>query len=105
MILTTTDHIEGRKIKEYIGLVFGEQVNGIDFVKDIGAGFRNFVGGRSKGYEDEVILTRQECLREMEERASKLGADAIVGIKVEFEALGAGNMIFLNISGTAVKLD
>ncbi|CDZ75161.1 Hypothetical protein ING2D1G_1021 [Peptoniphilus sp. ING2-D1G] len=104
MILTTTCKIENREISEYLGLVFGESVNGINFIKDMGAGFRNFVGGRSKGYEEEVIEARNDCINEMVSRAQRMGADAIVGIVFDFEALGQGNMILLNVSGTAVKL-
>ncbi len=105
MILTTTCKIENREISQYLGLVFGESVNGINVIKDIGAGFRNFVGGRSKGYEDEMLEARNDCINEMVERAQRMGADAIVGIAFDFQGLGqAGSMILLNVSGTAVKL-
>jgi len=103
MILTTTNTVQGREISEYIGLVFGEQVNGINFVKDIGAGFRNIVGGRSSGYEDEVIDMRDDCIKEITKRANEMGADGIVGLRFDYEVLGQGNMIMLSISGTAVK--
>lgn len=104
MILSTTNNIEGQEISEYLGLVFGETVNGINMVKDIGAGFRNIVGGRSQGYEDEVVKTRKYCLKELEVRAEAIGADAVVGIKFDFETLASGGMFLLNVSGTAVKL-
>ncbi|RVU54291.1 YbjQ family protein [Anaerosphaera multitolerans] len=105
MILTTTNNIEGREVTKYLGLVFGEQVNGINFVKDIGAGLRNIVGGRSAGYEDEVIAMRDDCLDEIVMRAEKMGADAIIGISFDYEVLGQGNMLMLSVSGTAVKLN
>ncbi|MGO1581386.1 MAG: YbjQ family protein [Peptoniphilaceae bacterium] len=105
MILSTTNSIEGKEVSEYLGLVFGESVNGINFIKDFGAGIRNFVGGRSSGYEEEMITMRRECLNELKNRAQKLGADAVVGLKFDFQGLGqAGNMILLNVVGTAVKL-
>lgn len=104
MILSTTDKIEGKEIKEYLGLVYGETVNGINFVKDLGAGIRNIVGGRSSGYEDELVKAREYCIKEMTERAVRLGADAIVGINFNVEAFGQGNMMLINAVGTAVKL-
>ncbi|MDO5725215.1 MAG: heavy metal-binding domain-containing protein [Tissierellia bacterium] len=105
MIITTTPNIEGKEIAEYKGMVFGEIVQGVDFIKDIGASFRNFFGGRSKGYEQELIMGRAEALAEMSERARDLGADAIVGCKMDYEALGEnGMMLMITVSGTAVKL-
>lgn len=103
MILTTTEKVEGKEISEYLGLVFGETVNGINFVKDFGAGLRNFVGGRSKGYEEEMINSRNDCMNEMIRRAKEIQADGIVGIKFDFESMGQGNMILVNVTGTAVK--
>lgn len=105
MIITTTSTVEGKRISEYLGLVYGEQVNGIDFLRDIGASIRNVFGGRSSGYEEEIIQTRKECMEEMEKRARELGADAVVGVKFEYEFLGAeSNMVFLHVAGTAVRL-
>lgn len=103
MILTTTEKVEDKEISEYLGLVFGETVNGINFVKDFGAGLRNFVGGRSKGYEEEMISSRNDCMNEMIRRAKEIQADGIVGIKFDFESMGQGNMILVNVTGTAVK--
>lgn len=104
MIVTTTNSIEGREIKEYIDIVFGEVVEGMDVIKDFGAGIRNLVGGRSKGYEDSLIESRRSAINELKERASGLGADAVVGCKFDYEYLGTGGMIMVTISGTAVKL-
>ncbi|WP_138159372.1 YbjQ family protein [Peptoniphilus catoniae] len=104
MILATTNVIEGREVSEYLGLVFGEAVNGINIIKDIGAGFRNIVGGRSSGYENEMIESRNDCINEMITRAKNMGADAVIGIHFDFQSLGQGNMLLLNVSGTAVKL-
>lgn len=105
MILTTTNSVEGRAIAEYKGIVFGEVISGINFLKDIGASFRNFFGGRSQGYEEELLAARAQSLQEMEDRALAMGCDAVVGVKMDYEVLGADNgMIMVTCSGTAVKL-
>lgn len=105
MIITTTSSVEGKTITSYEGIVFGEVISGINFLKDIGAGMRNFFGGRSQGYEDEILVAREQALQEMEQRAFELGADAVVGVKMDYETLGADNgMIMVTCSGTAVKL-
>ena len=106
MIITTTPTIEGRKIIEYKGIVFGEVVNGVDFVKDFAAGLTNFFGGRSGSYEGELIDARQNALREMEDRAHAMGANAVVGIDIDYEVLGqANNMLMVTASGTAVVVE
>ena len=105
MILTTTPSIEGRTISEYRGVVFGEVVAGVNFLRDFAASIRNFVGGRSGSYEDELIRARTQAMNEMSERASPLGADAVVGIDIDYEVLGeGGGMLMVTASGTAVKL-
>lgn len=105
MILTTTQNIEGRVIAEYKGIIFGEVITGVNFLKDFGAGIRNIIGGRSNSYENELITARQQALGELSERASKLGADAVVGIDIDYEVLGANNgMLMVTASGTAVRL-
>lgn len=106
MILTTTPSVEGRKITDYKGVVFGEVIAGVNFLKDFAASIRNIVGGRSGSYEDELIRAREQAMREMSDRARQLGADAIVGIDIDYEVLGEANgMIMVTASGTAVKLD
>ena len=106
MIVTTTPNVEGRTIREYRGIVFGEVVAGVNFLRDIGAALRNVFGGRSKGYEEELTRARTESLAEMGQRAAALGADAVVGVKMDYEVLGTGNDMFMvTCSGTAVKLD
>lgn len=105
MIITTTQSIEGREISEYMGIVFGEVVSGVNFLRDLGAGLRDFFGGRSSGYENELMRAREEALEEIEERARRLGADAVVGCKMDYEVLGQnGSMLMVTVSGTAVKL-
>lgn len=105
MILTTTPTIEGRTIVEYKGVVFGEVIAGVDFLRDIAASIRNFVGGRSGSYEEELINAREQAMNEMSQRAQAMGADAVVGIDIDYEVLGSNNgMLMVTASGTAVKL-
>ncbi|MDR0978546.1 MAG: putative heavy metal-binding protein [Lachnospiraceae bacterium] len=102
MIITTTTQIEGKKIVEYKGIVFGEVVNGVNFVKDFTAGLTNIFGGRSGSYEGELIEARENAIREMEARAESIGANAVVGVDIDYEVLGQGNMLMVTASGTAV---
>lgn len=106
MIVTTTPSIEGKTIREYKGIVVGEVISGVDFVKDIAASFTNFFGGRSQSYEGELIQARESAIREMEQRALSMGANAIVGVGINYEVLGQGNnMLMVTVSGTAVVID
>lgn len=103
MIITTTNSIEGKRIVDYKGIVSGEVIVGINVLKDMFASVRNFIGGRSKGYEEELIKARDNAMRELEERAERLGANAIVGVDIDYEVLGADNgMMMVIASGTAV---
>ena len=103
MIITTTPSVEGRQIMEYKGIVFGEVVAGVNFVRDIAATFTNFLGGRSGSYEEELVTARQNALREMEQRAAAMGANAVVGVDIDYEVLGADNgMLMVTARGTAV---
>ena len=106
MIVTTTNSVEGKKIVEYRGVVAGETIIGANFFKDIFAGIRDFVGGRSGSYEKVLLEARTTALRELEQRASQLGADAVVGVDIDYEVIGAnGSMLMVSASGTAVKLE
>lgn len=102
MICTTTPTLENGVITEYKGIVTGEIVSGVNFVRDFGASIRNIVGGRSSGYEEELINAREEALAEMQKRAAAFGANAVVGVDVDYEVLGQGNMLMVSASGTAV---
>ena len=105
MILTTTPSIEGHTISEYKGVVFGEVISGVNFLRDFAASIRNIVGGRSASYEEELITARDQAMREMSDRAARLGADAVVGIDIDYEVLGENNgMLMVTASGTAVRL-
>lgn len=103
MIITTTPGIEGKKIVDYKGIVFGEVITGVDFIKDFAASLTNFFGGRSGSYEGELIEAREAALRELSSRAAQMGANAVVGVDVDYEVLGQGNnMLMVTASGTAV---
>ena len=105
MILTTTPTIEGRTIAEYKGVVFGEVLSGVNIIKDFAAGIRNFIGGRSGSYEEELVKARSNAVEEMASRARVMGADAVVGIDIDYEVLGPDNgILMVTASGTAVKL-
>ena len=106
MIITTTPSVEGRRITSYGGIVFGEVISGVNFARDIAASFTNFFGGRSRSYEEELTTAREQAIDEMTQRAARMGADAVVGVKMDSEVLGADNgMLMVTVSGTAVKLD
>ena len=103
MIITTTPMVEGHTIQEYRGIVFGEVITGINMFKDLGAGLRNIFGGRSAGYEEELAEARTNALNELAQRAEAAGANAVVGVDVDYEVLGADNgMLMVSVSGTAV---
>lgn len=101
--ITTTGNIEGRQVAAYLGLVAGETILGVNVFKDITAGFRNIVGGRSGKYEEELRKGRETALQELLERAVELGADAVIGVKIDYETVG-GQMLMVTAAGTAVKL-
>ena len=105
MIITTTPSIEGRPVKEYMGIVMGEAIIGANVVKDFFAGVRDIVGGRSKSYENALRGARQEALREMAKRAQDLGADAVLSVDLDYEVVGrGGSMLMVTSAGTAVRL-
>lgn len=104
MIQTTTPGVDGRAITDYLGVVTGEAILGANIFKDLFAGVRDIVGGRSGAYEEELRRARQIALAEMEAEASSRGADAIVGIDLDYETVGNGSMLMVSASGTAVRL-
>ncbi|HAU90754.1 hypothetical protein C6Y40_11215 [Alteromonas alba] len=105
MILTTTPSIEGKEIKSYHGIVIGEAIMGANIFKDLFASIRDIVGGRSGSYEDELTKARQIAFRELEQEALGMGANAVVGIDLDYEVLGDKNsMLMVSISGTAVTV-
>lgn len=110
MIISTTSSLEGKTIKEYRGVVFGEVISGIHFIKDFTASITNFVGGRAEEYEQELVDARADAVNEMIERAKKIGANALIGIKIDVETVGgsessAMSMLLVHASGTAVVVE
>jgi len=105
MILTTSHEIEGKEVTEYAGIVTGEAIVGAHIIKDIFASLRDFFGGRSKSYEKTIRSAKDIALKEMQERAMNLGADAVISVDLDFQVLGRGNSMLMAVaSGTAVKL-
>ena len=103
MIITTTPDIEGKSISQYLGIVTGEAVMGTNIFRDMFAKVRDIVGGRSGAYEKELKKAREVALLEIETAATELGANAVVGVDIDYEVLGADNgMLMVSISGTAV---
>jgi uncharacterized protein YbjQ (UPF0145 family) len=103
MIVTTTPRLEGKPVTRYLGIVSGEAILGANLVKDVFAGIRDIVGGRSGAYERELRQAKEIAIREMMENAAALGADAVVGVDLDYETLGAnGGMLMVSASGTAV---
>jgi uncharacterized protein YbjQ (UPF0145 family) len=105
MILTTTPNVEGKQIVQYCGIVTGEAIVGANIFKDFFAGIRDIVGGRSGAYEAELKKAREIAFREMEENAMAVGANAVVGVDLDYEVVGqSGSMLMVSVSGTAVIL-
>ncbi|MBU3853969.1 MAG: heavy metal-binding domain-containing protein [Candidatus Paraprevotella stercoravium] len=105
MILSTTPTIEGHPILAYKDIVTGESIIGANFVKDFFAGIRDIIGGRSGSYEQVLREAKDTALAEMQERASRMGANAIVGIDIDYETVGqSGSMLMVAVSGTAVLI-
>ena len=105
MILSITPQIEGRPIREYKGVVTGETIIGANMFKDLFAGIRDIVGGRAGSYEKVLIEGKETSMKEMMQRAEALGANAIVGIDIDYETIGAnGSMLMVATSGTAVVI-
>ncbi|MGJ8681327.1 heavy metal-binding domain-containing protein [Paraglaciecola sp.] len=104
MIMTTTSQLEGKNIEQYVGIVVGEAVMGANIFKDIFASIRDIVGGRSGAYEDELTKARKIGFQELENEARSIGANAVIGIDIDYEVVGkGGSMLMVSISGTAVR--
>jgi uncharacterized protein YbjQ (UPF0145 family) len=102
MIITTTPTIEGHPIADYLGIVTGEAIMGANIVRDLFAGITDIIGGRSGAYEAKLADARETALREMQDQASRLGANAVVGVDLDYEVIG--QMLMVSASGTAVRL-
>ena len=106
MIITTTPCIEGKQVARYLGVVTGDTIFGMNLVRDFFASIRDIVGGRSKSYEEVLSRAKDEALNEMTERAKVLGANAVLGVSLDYEAIGqSGSMLMVTCSGTAVLVE
>jgi len=105
MLITTTNVIEGRPVQEYMGVINAQSIIGANIFKDIFAGLRDVFGGRSKTYERVLEEAKEDSLRELAERAQAMGANAIVGVDLDFETIGSGgSMLMVIATGTAVRI-
>ncbi len=108
MLISTTDNIEGRKIVKYHGLVAGEAILGANIFKDFFASIRDIIGGRSASYESELRKAKDIAIQEMTQQAKELGANAIVGVDLDYETISAGSgtsMMMVSANGTAITLE
>jgi uncharacterized protein YbjQ (UPF0145 family) len=106
MIVTTTPTVEGKRITRYLGIVTGEAILGANIFKDLFAGIRDIIGGRSAAYEAELRKAREIALDELEEAARDLGATAVIGVDLDYETVGSqGGMLMVSVSGTAVVVE
>lgn len=104
MLLTTTPLVEGKTIRDYHGIVTGEAILGANIFRDLFAGVRDIVGGRSAGYEKSLAEARQTALSEMADEAKALGGNAVIGIDLDYEVVGSGGMLMVSATGTAVTI-
>jgi uncharacterized protein YbjQ (UPF0145 family) len=105
MIITTTTAVEGRPVQQYLGVVTGEAIMGANIFKDLFAGIRDIVGGRSGAYESTLRDAREQAFQELEAEAVRLGGNAVIGVDIDYEVIGKeGSMLMVSVSGTAVRL-
>ena len=104
MIVTTTNVVQGHPVDAYLGVVTGETILGANIMKDVFAGIRDIVGGRSAAYEKELRKAREIAMQEMTADAEDLGANAVIGVDLDYETVAGGNMLMVTVSGTAVRL-
>jgi len=105
MLIATTEELHGFEVTDYLGLVHGEVVSGANILRDMMATVTDFVGGRSAAYEEELKTSREAVIQELSDRALRMGADAVIGVGIDFEVLGGrGAMIMVTAIGTAVRL-
>lgn len=106
MLVVTTNVLEGRKVTRYIGIVTGEAIMGANLFKDLFAGIRDIVGGRSAAYEEELRKAKDIAIAEMTQQAQMMGGNAVIGVDLDYETIGAnGSMLMVSASGTAVVLE
>ncbi len=103
MIITTTPTVEGKPIRDYLGVVVGETILGTNVFRDVFAGLKDIIGGRSGAYEEKMREARAMAFKEVQDEAEKLGATAVVGVDIDYEVIG-NNMLMVSVSGTAVRM-
>lgn len=105
MLITTTNIVEGRPVQEYLGVINAQSIIGANIFKDIFAGLRDVFGGRSKTYEGVLEEAKEDALRELAEKAQSMGANAVLGVDLDFETIGSGgSMLMVIATGTAVRI-
>ena len=105
MLIVTTDTIQGRQVAEYLGLVAGQAVYGVNILRDFFAGVTDIIGGRAGGYESVLMDGAAAAIKDMESYAEELGANAVIGVSVDYETMGKDNsMLMVSVTGTAVKI-
>jgi uncharacterized protein YbjQ (UPF0145 family) len=105
MIMTTTNTLDGLKIKQYLGVVTGETIMGANIIRDFMAGITDIIGGRASAYEKSLIEAKEIAMNEMIAEAQKMGANAVIGIDLDYETVGQGSMLMVSVSGTAVVVE
>lgn len=105
MLVTTTNTLEGKRIAEYLGIVSGETIMGANIIRDFMAGITDIVGGRASAYEKSLVEAKRIAMKEMMDEAHKLGANAVIGIDLDYETVGQGSMLMVSVSGTAVVIE
>jgi uncharacterized protein YbjQ (UPF0145 family) len=105
MLVTTTNTIEGRNIKQYLGLVSGETIMGANIIRDFMAGITDIIGGRASAYEQSLVEAKRIALEEMIQEAENMGANAVIGVDLDYETVGQGSMLMVSVSGTAIILE
>jgi uncharacterized protein YbjQ (UPF0145 family) len=105
MLVTTTNTVEGQRITRYLGIVSGETIMGANIVRDFMASITDIVGGRSTAYEQSLVEAKRIAIQEMIDEAQRMGANAVIGVDLDFETVGQGSMMMVSASGTAVVLE
>lgn len=105
MLVTTTNTIEGRTIKQYLGLVSGETIMGANIIRDFMAGITDIIGGRASAYEKSLVEAKRIALEEMIREAEGMGANAVIGVDLDYETVGQGSMLMVSVSGTAIIME
>jgi uncharacterized protein YbjQ (UPF0145 family) len=105
MIMTTTSTLDGMKVTQYLGVVSGETIMGANIIRDFMAGITDIIGGRASAYEQSLVEAKEIAMKEMVDQAQSMGANAVIGIDLDYETVGQGSMLMVSVSGTAVVVE